>query len=165
MDIEKSASQNSVGISINGSNTKPNLNLNEQMRLNNKKKKKFIVNVDQSKIWMDQILKPSVEQEIMSIVKWKENWNRIAQWTEIIGKATQGISTVLAYSAGFFQEQNLILSFTAGASGTLAMVLIQYSTFAKKKSKVMESQIYEIMTDWSEQNITKPRADSISTDL
>lgn len=152
-NIEKSVSQTSVGIQIEPNQIKP-------MKI---KKRKYIVDGEQSKIWMEQILKPSVELEISSMVKWKEQWGRIAQWTEIIGKASQGISTVLAYSAGFFKEQNLILSFAAGATGTFAMVLIQYSVFAKRKRKIMESQVYELMADWNEPQ--KQRSDSISTEI
>ena len=119
---------------------------------------------EQKRIWIDTILKPSIESELKTMATWRSRWSTIGNVTEVLGKVIAGLGTILAYTAGFVKEQNLVLSLSSGVTGTVAIVLLQYSAFSKKKAKEANTKFKDIITSWSSTNIenlvTKERSES-----
>ena len=63
---------------------------------------------------------------------------------ESIANILSGISTILAFSAGFFGNE--ILSFVAGCCGTCSLVFLHFSSYAMRESKERTQQVNIILT-------------------
>jgi hypothetical protein len=103
----------------------------------------------QQKIWIESILKPSVEDQLKSIVLWRSRWSTVGSIAEVSSTFVAGVGTILAYTASFLKDQNSTLSLASGITGTIAIVLMTYAAFAKKKSKDANIKFQDIVKNWS----------------
>jgi len=75
----------------------------------------------------------------------RNRWNMINYYLNVLAKSFTGITTLLAFSAGFFQEYNLGLSFSAGCFGVITSILIGLTSYAMKNVKDSVTEINKIM--------------------
>jgi hypothetical protein len=86
-----------------------------------------------------EIVRPSIKDDIRSLATWRIRWRRIGNYAETIAKITSGTSTILAFSSGSFD--NKTLAFVAGSIGTLSLLLLQYAKYAHSESNERDRQL------------------------
>ena len=67
---------------------------------------------------IDTIVVPNLERDAKILSIWRIRWRNIANLFDAIVKILIGISTMLAYSSGYYQMP--ILAYYSGLTGTLA---------------------------------------------
>lgn len=80
-----------------------------------------------------RVIVPHTENEAIELSKWTVACNSIGNYLSIGAKFCTGASSVLAFSAGFYNNSSL--AYLAGLSGTLALMLGQFSSYAKRESR------------------------------
>jgi hypothetical protein len=75
----------------------------------------------------------------------REGYRHVADTTETLGKFLAGITSILAFSATAFPEQNKILSFSAGIVGTIGVALSGWSQYAAKESAERLTRLNSIL--------------------
>jgi hypothetical protein len=78
-------------------------------------------------------------------IKKSNLYRHLADTTEVSAKFFAGITSILAFSATAFPDQNKILSFTAGIVGTVGVVLSGWSQYASKESNERLNRLNAIL--------------------
>jgi len=76
---------------------------------------------------------------------------------ESLSKLFLGMSSVVSFSSGIYKYQ--VLSFLAGTSSVVSLVLLQYSSFSYRESKKLSMELNEIL---KKLNITTINVENIS---
>ena len=82
----------------------------------------------------EQVINPSIHNEIKSLVSSREYWRKIANITETLGNIFIAISTMFAFASGIYQQEKS-LAFTAGCINTTSLALLKFSSYAGKESR------------------------------
>lgn len=91
-----------------------------------------------------QIVVPDYRREVAEVVTWRQRWRKIASFSEGIAQCFVGMSTLLAFAAGFFDSK--YLSFAAGCCSTVCIVLLRYSTYAENESAERNGILARLLT-------------------
>lgn len=94
---------------------------------------------------MTQLIEPAYYNDTEKNIRAREKWKSISDISQTISKILAGISTVLAFAAGFFNIT--ILSFIAGCLGTLSLVTQQFSQYSLNESKDRTLRINRILSN------------------
>lgn len=94
---------------------------------------------------MTQLIEPAYYNDTEKNIRAREKWKSISDISQTISKILAGLSTVLAFAAGFFNIT--ILSFIAGCLGTLSLVTQQFSQYSLNESKDRTLRINRILTN------------------
>lgn len=78
-------------------------------------------------------------------IKKRNMYRHLADTTETFAKCLAGITSILAFSATAFPEQNKILSFSAGIVGAVGVVLSGWSQYASKESNERLNRLNSIL--------------------
>ena len=75
----------------------------------------------------------------------KSRWKFIGDISEALAYLCSGLSTMLAFSSGFFSIR--LLPFIAGCFGTGSLLLFIFSSYAMKESKERTKQVNYLLSD------------------
>lgn len=101
-----------------------------------------------TEIYVDSELVDKVKKDLIDVsyyndikfnIKSKSFWKAIADITETLSQIFTVVSTIFAFSAGFFNH--VLLSFIAGCLGTSALILLKFSSYATKESRERTQQV------------------------
>ncbi|AQN68065.1 hypothetical protein [Saudi moumouvirus] len=103
-------------------------------------------NISQDTIFKE-IIKKEVEKTYHSDIKYnlksKSRWKFIGDFVEALSELCLLASTILAFSAGFYDY--LLLSYLAGLMGTISLSLIGFSNYAVKESRERTKQVNTLL--------------------
>lgn len=91
-----------------------------------------------------KLIEPVYYNDVKRSVREKAIFKFVGDISETLSQIALGISSVFAFSAGFFNMN--ILAFVAGCLGTMAIVLSKFSSYALKESKERTEQVNIILT-------------------
>lgn len=80
---------------------------------------------------LNNIVVPNYIAEVDDIIKSRHKWRKAASIIEALGQLLLGAASVLAFSAGFFN--NTYLTFSAACCSTLCLALGRLSTYAENE--------------------------------
>ncbi len=98
-----------------------------------------------------ELIEPTYYDDIKNNLYGRSKWKTISDITETISKILAGITTVLAFAAGFFDMS--FLSFMAGCLGTISLVLLQFSSYCSNESKERTIRANQILKNLGITNI------------
>ena len=78
------------------------------------------------------IIVPDFEEEVRDVALWRHHWRKISNCVEGIAHIMLGISSILSFSAGFFN--NMYLTYAAACSSTICLALLRFSAYANNES-------------------------------
>jgi hypothetical protein len=81
---------------------------------------------------INNIVVPNLERDAKILSIWRIRWRNMANLFEALVKIMIGISTILAYSSGYYQKP--VLAYYSGLTGTIALVFGEFSSYCKKES-------------------------------
>lgn len=81
---------------------------------------------------INDVIVPYLENEANTLSRWTTRCDGIGNYLSVFSKLFTGASSVIAYSVVFYDDRNL--AFLAGLTGTIALMLNQLSSYAKKES-------------------------------
>lgn len=106
----------------------------------------IISNIPQDSIFQD-IIKKEVEKTYHNDIKYnlrsKSRWKFIGDVVEALSELCLLASTILAFSAGFYDL--MLLSYLAGLMGTISLSLIGFSNYAVKESRERTKQVNTLL--------------------
>ena len=99
-------------------------------------------NLFSSKVKIDivsELLEPSFKNDIKTNLKLKKIFKNFGLMFEITSKFFVGVSSIISFASGIYKEP--ILSFLAGSTSVISLVLLQYSSYSYRESKKISSEI------------------------
>lgn len=90
-----------------------------------------------------KLIQDTYYNDIERFISGRHWWLVTSNVTETAAKVCAGLSTAVAFAAGFFNIP--ILPFIAGCLGTLALVLLQFSGYSKNESKERTEQANKLL--------------------
>lgn len=81
---------------------------------------------------VENIVIPNLRQDAQTLSVWRIRWRNISNFFEALVKIMVGISTVLAYSSGYYNKP--VLAYYSGLTGTIALVFGEFASYCKKVS-------------------------------
>lgn len=82
--------------------------------------------------------------EVRDIIRDRRIFKRVSTSTEAISQAIMGLGTCLAFASTAFEYP--LLSFLAGISGTIALVLQRYAAYSSRVSKELDHTVQRLVT-------------------
>jgi len=86
-----------------------------------------------------ELIEVNYYNDIKYNIKSKSRWKFIGDFTETISYIFNGMTVILTFACGTFD--NILLSFVAGVFGIIALVLLKFSSYAMKESKERAEQV------------------------
>lgn len=78
------------------------------------------------------VIAPDFEDEVRDVALWRHRWRKISNWVEGIAHVMLGAASILAFSAGFFD--NKYLTYASACSSTVCLALLRFSAYANNES-------------------------------
>jgi membrane protein DedA with SNARE-associated domain len=89
------------------------------------------------------LIEPSYKTDVIQNLKLRKRFKRYGILFETLSKFFVGVSSVMSFSSGIYKYQ--ILSFLAGTSSVISLVLLQYASFSYRESKKLGVELNEIL--------------------
>jgi len=105
---------------------------------------------------LTNLIEPNIKSDISTNIKLKKNFKKIGLTFETLSKLFVGISSVLSFSTGIYKSG--ILSFLAGTSSVVSLVLLQYSSYAYRESKKNSVEINSLLSKLNIETIIETKA-------
>ena len=78
------------------------------------------------------LIAPNFRAEMADVVVWRHRWRKIGNWAEAAAHVFIGLSSILAYSAGFFNSR--FLAYASACFSTVCIALLRFATYAENES-------------------------------
>jgi hypothetical protein len=85
------------------------------------------------------LVEPNYKSDISSSLKLKKTFKNLGLTFETLSKFFVGVSSITSFASGIYKYQ--VLSFIAGTSSVVSLVLLQYSSFSYRESKKITTEI------------------------
>ena len=105
------------------------MNKYDSLEISNELKKDILVN----------LIEPSYKSDIASSLNLKKKFKFFGLTFETLSKLFLGIASITSFASGIYKYQ--LLSFFAGTSSVISLVLLQYSGFSYRESKKITTEI------------------------
>ena len=89
------------------------------------------------------LIEPNYKNEIINHLKLRKKFKKYALWLETFSKFFVGVSSVMSFSSGIYKYQ--IMSFIAGTSSVISLVLLQYSSFSYREYKKISFELNDTL--------------------
>ena len=89
------------------------------------------------------MIEPNFKSDITRNLKLRKKFKACGICFETTSKFLVGVGSVLSFASGIYKYD--ILSFIAGTTSVLSLVMLQYSSFCYKESKKMTLELNEIL--------------------
>jgi len=103
------------------------------------------------------LIEPQYKNDIIRNLRLRKKFKNYGLVFESLSKLFLGMSSVVSFSSGIYKYQ--VLSFLAGTSSVVSLVLLQYSSFSYRESKKLSMELNEIL---KKLNITTINVENIS---
>lgn len=80
------------------------------------------------------LIHPVMMRDIESCIRTRTRWKKVADWTETLAHVFLGFNSILAFLAGVYQEERVLL-ICAGITSTLSIVLLKFADYSLKESE------------------------------
>jgi len=98
--------------------------------------------------------------DVENMIDGRSRWKRIGDVTETVSKVSTGLTSILAFAAGFFGYT--VLSFIAGCFGTISLVLLQFSSYAMNESKEYTNEVNRILSQLGIEEVVDIASDPVN---
>lgn len=105
------------------------MNKYDSLEISNELKRDILVN----------LIEPSYKSDIASSLNLKKKFKLFGLTFETLSKLFLGIASIASFASGIYKYQ--LLSFFAGTSSVISLVLLQYSSFSYRESKKITIEI------------------------
>lgn len=105
-----------------------------------------------------ELIDKSYYDDVKYNIQSKYRWKIIGDITETASHILTGLSAILAFSSGFFD--NTMLSFVAGCVATLSLIFRQFSSYSMKESKERTDQVNRVLNKLGIEEIVDITVDS-----
>ena len=78
------------------------------------------------------VIAPDYTGEVRDVITWRHRWRKISNWVEGVAHVLLGVASVLAFSAGFFD--NKYLTYASACISTLCLAMLRFSAYANNES-------------------------------
>jgi membrane protein DedA with SNARE-associated domain len=109
---------------------------------------------------LKNLIEPSYRHDLSTNLKLKNYFKRIGFIFESLSKFFVGVSSVLSFSSGIYKYQ--VLSFLAGTTSVVSLILLQYSSYAYKESKKVTIEINKVLSKLHIETILDESSDKFS---
>ena len=89
------------------------------------------------------MIEPNFKSDITRNLKLRKKFKACGICFETTSKFLVGVGSVLSFASGIYKYD--ILSFIAGTTSVVSLVMLQYSSFCYKESKKMTLELNEIL--------------------
>jgi hypothetical protein len=96
----------------------------------------------------DDIINPSVRDEISSFLSSRKKWRNVGICMETTSKIMLGITSILSFSTSVY-PCNIYLSFSSGTIATLSLVFLQFANYSFKESKLSTDNLNTLLTKFN----------------
>jgi len=93
---------------------------------------------------LTNLIEPSYRCDISNNLELKKYFKKVGFIFENLSKFFVGTSSILSFSSGIYKYKSL--SFLAGVSSVISLILIQYSTYAYRESKKVSIEINDALS-------------------
>ena len=104
------------------------------------------------------LIEPSYKSEITYNLKLRKKFKNYGIMFETLSKLFVGVGSVMSFAAGIYKYE--IMSFLAGTTSVVSLVLLQYASFSYKESKKISLELNSIL---KKLNISTINIDNNST--
>jgi hypothetical protein len=105
--------------------------------------KSFIVSETLKKEILTTLVEPQYKNEIKGYINLRKKFKNFGLMFETMSKLFVGISSVMSFASGIYKYE--IMSFLAGTTSVISLVLLQYSSFSYRESKKMTTELNDIL--------------------
>jgi len=88
------------------------------------------------------IVEPSYKTDIKRNFRLKKLFKNMGLTFEILSKLFVGITSIISFASGIYRIE--LLSFLAGTTSVVSLVLLQYSSYSYRESKKITAEINDI---------------------
>jgi len=89
------------------------------------------------------IVEPSYKTDIKRNFKLKKLFKNLGLTFETLSKFFVGVTSIISFASGIYRIE--VLSFLAGTTSVVSLVLLQYSSYSYRESKKITSEINEFL--------------------
>ena len=90
------------------------------------------------------LLEPNFKNEIKSNLELKKFFKKLGLTFETLSKLFVGVSSIISFASGIYKYE--VLSFLAGSTSVISLVLLQYSSYSYRESKKLNAEIHSSLT-------------------
>jgi hypothetical protein len=90
------------------------------------------------------LLEPNFKNEIKSNLELKKFFKKLGLTFETLSKLFVGISSIVSFASGIYKYE--VLSFLAGTTSVISLVLLQYSSYSYRESKKLNAEVHNSLT-------------------
>ena len=109
------------------------------------------------------LIEPTYKNEIRNNLNLKKNFKYFGRLFETLSKFFLGVSSIMSFASGIYKFQ--ILSFMAGTSSVVSLVLLQYSSFSYRESKKITIEINSMLKKLNIDTIPNDKSNDDSSNL
>lgn len=94
-----------------------------------------------------KLLVPEYERDVRTLVGGRHVWKTVHDTVEIVSKVVAGVASILAFAASSVKNSQLtdILSFSAGCTGTLALVMTVFANYSRNQSRERTKELNTVL--------------------
>jgi len=89
------------------------------------------------------IVEPSYKTDIKRNFKLKKMFKNLGLTFETLSKFFVGVTSIISFASGIYRIE--VLSFLAGTTSVVSLVLLQYSSYSYRESKKISAEINEFL--------------------
>jgi membrane protein DedA with SNARE-associated domain len=120
--------------------------------------KNFVVSEQIKKEILTTLVEPQYKNEIKGYIALRKKFKNMGLLFETMSKFFVGVSSIMSFASGIYKYE--IMSFLAGTTSVVSLVLLQYSSFSYRESKKMTSELNDIL---KKLDITTLNIENLST--
>jgi hypothetical protein len=120
--------------------------------------KSFTVSETLKKEILTTLVEPQYKNEIKVYINLRKKFKNCGLLFETMSKLFVGISSIMSFASGIYKYE--IMSFLAGTTSVISLVLLQYSSFSYRESKKMTTELNDIL---KKLDITTLNVENLST--
>jgi hypothetical protein len=120
--------------------------------------KNFVVSEQIKKEILTTLVEPQYKNDIKGYIALRKKFKSWGLLFESMSKFFVGLSSIMSFASGIYKYE--IMSFLAGTTSVVSLVLLQYSSFSYRESKKMTSELNDIL---KKLDITTLNVENLST--
>ena len=111
-----------------------------------------VVSNDVKKDILTNLIEPSYKADIKNNLRLKKFFKRAGLTFETLSKLFVGIASIVSFASGIYKYESL--SFLAGSTSVVSLVLLQYSSYSYRESKKITIEINDMLQKLNLETIT-----------
>ena len=112
----------------------------------------MVVSNDVKKEILTHLIEPSYKTDIKNNLRLKKFFKNAGLTFETLSKLFVGIASIVSFASGIYKYESL--SFLAGSTSVVSLVLLQYSSYSYRESKKITIEINDMLQKLHLETIT-----------